>query len=89
VDYNDRARADFFDSARRASLPLNFQRRRTFSIGFESCTTPTRGGKSFGSGLVEDPVCRKERVNGHKRRAFHYRRSFLDRYVKGDASRAA
>jgi hypothetical protein len=84
VDYTTGARA-IFDEARGAHRYLLTFKGGGHSIGL-SPAPDTMRQKLWDQDWFEDPVWRKERVNAINA---HFITAFLDRYVKGDASRAA
>jgi predicted dienelactone hydrolase len=84
VDYTTGARA-IFDEARGAHRYLLTFKGGGHSIGLSPAPDSMRH-KLWDQDWFEDPVWRKERVNAINA---HFITAFLDRYVKGDESRAA
>jgi predicted dienelactone hydrolase len=84
VDYASGARA-FFDQAVRAHRYLLTFKGAGHDIGFDPAPASMRA-KLWDYDWFTDPVWRTERVNAINA---HFITAFLDRYVKGDESRAA
>ncbi|HEY0339281.1 MAG TPA: hypothetical protein VGC34_00625 [Steroidobacteraceae bacterium] len=84
VDYTTGARA-FFDGAVHSIRYLLTFKQGGHSIGLNVAPAAMRG-RLWDQDWFEDPVWRKERVNAINA---HFITAFLDRYVKGDVSRAA
>ena len=84
VDYTTGARA-FFDSARRTRRYLLTLQNCGHAIGLNPAPA-TMQSALWNLDWFEDPVWRKSRITGV---TTHFITAFLDRYVKGDESRAA
>jgi hypothetical protein len=84
VPYETGARA-FFDQATRANRYLLTFRGGGHALGLGSAP-PEMRASLWNQDWFEDPVWRKERLVGV---SLHFVTAFLDRYVKGDASRSA
>jgi len=84
VDYATGARA-FFDEATSATRYLLTFRGAGHAIGFDPAPPSMRGSTWYMS-WFEDPVWRKDRIIAIN---LHMITAFLDRYVKGDETRAA
>ena len=84
VDYATGARA-FFDEATGATRYLLTYRGAGHALGLGPAP-PSMRGKTWDISWFEDPVWRKDRIIGIN---LHMITAFLDRYVKGDETRAA
>jgi predicted dienelactone hydrolase len=84
VDYASGARA-MFDAARTVPRYLLTFKGAGHSIGLNPAPESMRS-RLWDQDWFEDPVWRKERINAIN---VHFITAFLDRYVKGDATRAA
>ncbi|MDE2304116.1 MAG: dienelactone hydrolase [Gammaproteobacteria bacterium] len=84
VGYTEAARA-FFDEAVHARRYLLTFREGGHDIGLDP-TPPQMRNSLWNEGWFQDPVWSTERVNAINA---HFITAFLDRYVKGDASREA
>jgi predicted dienelactone hydrolase len=84
VDYTTGARA-IFDAATHSSRYLLTFKQGGHSIGLNVSPEAMRG-RLWDEDWFEDPVWRKERISAIN---VHFITAFLDRYVKGDVSRAA
>jgi predicted dienelactone hydrolase len=84
VDYTTGARA-FFDSATHSTRYLLTLKEAGHAIGMNVAPVEMRA-RLWDQDWFEDPVWRKERISAIN---LHFITAFLDRYVKGDASRAA
>jgi predicted dienelactone hydrolase len=84
VGYADAARA-FFDQAVHAPRYLLTFKEAGHSIGLNPAPAAMRG-RLWDQDWFEDPVWRAERVNAINA---HFITAFLDRYVKGDETRAS
>ncbi|HEY6483765.1 MAG TPA: hypothetical protein VIY54_09595 [Steroidobacteraceae bacterium] len=84
VDYATGARA-FFELASRTERYLLTFKEAGHAIGLNAAPAAMRASL-WNQDWFEDPVWRKERISAINA---HFITAFLDRYVKGDASRAA
>jgi predicted dienelactone hydrolase len=84
VDYTTGARA-FFDAANHSTRYLLTLKEAGHAIGMNVVPGEMRA-RLWDQDWFEDPVWRKERISAIN---LHFITAFLDRYVKGDASRAA
>jgi predicted dienelactone hydrolase len=84
VDYTTGARA-IFDGARHSTRYLLTLKEAGHAIGLNGVPEAMRQ-RLWDQDWFEDPVWRKERINAVN---VHFITAFLDRYVRGDASRAA
>ena len=84
VDYTTGARAIFDGAAHSTRYLLTFKQ-AGHAIGLNVSPEAMRG-RLWDQDWFEDPVWRKERVGAI---SVHFISAFLDRYVKGDTSRAA
>ena len=85
VNYETGAKT-FFDGAVHAPRFLLTFREGGHAIGMGPAAPPEMRSRLWDLDWFEDPVWRKERIMGIN---LHFITAFLDRYVKGDASRAA
>ncbi len=76
----------FFDGAVHAPRFLLTYREGGHAIGMGPAAPPEMRGRLWDLDWFEDPVWRKDRILAIN---LHFITAFLDRYVKGDASRAA